>query len=423
LAEKIWNVLLPFSSYAFNKSHSAAYATIAYQTGYLKAHYPAQFMAANLTSEFNDNDRLVILINDCNQLGIRVLPPCINRSSTDFISRENTLLYGLSGIKNVGIDACRKLIEERTNNGPFKSVHDLCRRMEISDLNRRAIESLILAGALDALPGNRAQQFASVEQAMSIAAKIQKDKALGQTSLFHSGQGKSPLEEDSTPPPDVDAWPYNEMLAKEKEVLGLYLSGHPLEPYRMEMEAFTASNLDKESLSRLKMESDVILGGVITSLRKRISQKDNRAFAFGVLEDFTGKLEVVFWSDVYEKVQESVEVDALLLIHGKIRRDMGSGNGFKFVANKVLPLTESRDRLTRSVNVRLHTAGLQKDTVDNLHDLCRTWEGNCRFIFHLQTAANGSYVVRSGNVRVACGAEFTDALADVAGRENVWLSK
>ncbi|MFC1585234.1 DNA polymerase III subunit alpha [Fibrobacterota bacterium] len=422
LAERIWNVLVPFSSYAFNKSHSAAYAAIAYQTAYLKAHYPAEFLAANMSSEVDDTDRLVILLNDCRRLGIEVISPNVNISEPKFICRENRIIYGLGGIKNVGQSAARCIMQECEQNGPFKTVLDLCKRVQVSDLNRRAIESLIYAGALDELAGNRAQQFASAEGAMALAAKYQRDQEIGQTSLFEGDENSGSMDEEEFKQPEVDPWPYNEMLSKEKEVLGLYLSGHPLEPYRMEINAFTSSRLDADSLKELKPESNVILGGILTSIRTKISRRDNRSYAFGILEDFTGRIEVVFWSDTFEQVQDQVEIDCIILIRGKFKIDTESRNPYKLVADRVLPIDEARDKLAQSVHVQLKTSGLQRETMDKLRKVCDKYPGECQFVIHLESPDNGTYTVKSGNTVVNTKAKFTSRLKNMLGEDNVWLS-
>ncbi len=421
VAETIWDTLVPFSSYAFNKSHSAAYATIAYQTAYLKAHFPSEFLAANMSSEIDNTDRLVILLNDCKQLDIEVICPNINHSHPQFVSKGRSIIYGLAGIKNVGMSAAEKLVEERKENGPFKSVLDLCKRLDVSYLNRRAIESLIYAGAMDDLPGSRAQQYASVEEAMLLAAKYHRDKELGQTFLFDSPQQDSNSEEEELSQPDVDPWPYSELLGKEKEVLGLYLSGHPLEPHRMEIEAFTGSALDALSLEKVKTESSIILGGILTSLRKRISQKDNRTFAFGVLEDFSGKIEVVFWSDTYEKYMEHIEIDNMVLIRGKFKRDVERKDEPKLVAERILPISDAREKLTQSIHVKLNASGLQHEDIDKLFGICDENHGNCDFVLHLNTM-DKDHRLKSRALKVSSYKDFTQQLEEIAGEGNVWIS-
>ncbi|HLP40566.1 MAG TPA: OB-fold nucleic acid binding domain-containing protein, partial [Fibrobacteria bacterium] len=442
LAETIWEVLVPFSSYAFNKSHSAAYATVAYQTAYLKAHYPAQFMAANMNSEMHDTTRLVVLLNDCRALGLEVLFPGINTSQAKFTVRDGKIVYGLGGIKNVGLSAVEKLVVERDAHGPFTTLFDLCKRVDAQFLNRRALESLILAGALDELPGNRARQFAVVETALAWAASFQEDRSSGQVSLFDMGSTQTgtsavTLDTGEPPLPEVDAWPYNEMLEKEKEVLGLYLSGHPLEPYRAELESFATCPLEPDRLRMILGEPkekpkegeryqkqqgpSVVLGGMITKLKTRLGQKDNKTFAFADLQDFIGTVEVVFWSDVFEEVRHQVEIDSMVLIRGTLQRNENQG-AFKLVASKVLPLAEAREKLTKSVHVRLRTAGLQEDDVSRIHGICNEYEGTCQFILHLECQGNRQETLLSEKLKISPESTFIMALSGLVGPENVWLS-
>ena len=420
LAERLWEVLIPFSSYAFNKSHSAAYAFIAYQTAYLKANYSAEFTAANMNSEMQDTSRLVVLLNDCRQMGVDVTFPNINLSDASFKAENGKIIYGLGGIKNVGMAAVEAIVAERNKNGPFKSLFDLCRRVDGRVLNRRALESLILAGALpDEIPGNRAQQFAAVETAMSWAQGLQADRELGQVSLFEGGGGAHETHEPVLP--NVDPWPYHEMLEKEKEVLGLYLSGHPLEPYRAELEGFVTAPLDTDRLKSIPSGTNVILGGMITRLKTRISPKDNRTFAFADMEDFTGKVEVVLWSEVFESVRHLVETDSMVLIRGELKWDEERGS-HKLTATKVLSLAEARDKLTKSVHVRLRTTGLQPEQLERIQTLCEGYPGKCQLVFHLEAPQQEPVTVLSDRFPIRPDADCFNRLIELAGPENVRLS-
>jgi len=439
LAERIWEVLVPFSSYAFNKSHSAAYAAVAYQTAYLKAHYPAQFMAANMNSEMHDTTRLVILLNDCRSLGLEVLFPAINTSQAKFTEKEGKIVYGLAGIKNVGLSAVEQIVAERNKGGPFVSIYDLCKRVDGQYLNRRALESLILAGALDEFPVNRAQLFAVVETALAYAASFQADLSSGQVSLFGDGgaSATASLDTGEPPMPQVEAWPYNEMLEKEKEVLGLFLSGHPLEPYRAELKGFATCPLDpdrlRQAVGEAKQEkpregeryrgpqgAPVVLGGMITRLKTKLSPKDNKTFAFAELEDFVGKVEVTLWSDVFEEVRHLVEIDSMVLIRGNLTWNEELAM-FKLNAQKVINLQDARERLTRSVHVRLRTLGLQREDVTQLHEVCAGFEGNCQLVLHMEHA-DGEMAMLSEKLKVSPEKACTASLADRVGPENVWLS-
>ncbi|MDB5102327.1 MAG: dnaE [Fibrobacteres bacterium] len=441
LAERIWEVLVPFSSYAFNKSHSAAYAAVAYQTAYLKAHHPAEFMAANMNSEMHDTSRLVVLLNDCRSLGIEVLFPAINTSKAKFTVKEGKIVYGLGGIKNVGLSAVEKMVEERDRGGPFTTIFDLCKRVDAQYLNRRALESLILAGALDEFPVNRARMFAVVETAIAYASSFQEDRSIGQVSLFGDGgdsTGAGSMDTGEPPTPEVEAWPYNEMLEKEKEVLGLFLSGHPLEPYRIELKGFTTCPLDPESLRmvvgetkqerpkdgeryRAPQGAPVVLGGMITRLKTKLSPKDNKTFAFAELEDFVGKVEVTLWSDVFEEVRNLVEIDSMVLIRGNLTFNEELAM-FKLNAQKVINLNESRERLTRSVHVRMKTVGLQEPNVMLLHDLCSEYAGKCQLVLHLEHQGGEEMIMVSEKVRLTPDKDCTRSLEGIVGPGNVSLS-
>ncbi len=424
LAERIWDVLLPFSEYAFNKSHSAAYATIAYQTAYLKTHYPAQFMAANMNSEMHDTSRLVVLLNECKNIGLQVTFPNINISLAKFSVMDGKIVYGLGGIKNVGLGAVEKIVQERDEHGPFTSIFDLCKRVDLQNLNRRALESLVLGGALpDEIPGNRAQQFAAVESALAFAQSFQQDRSVGQVSLFEGGQAGSiaTLESDEPQLPKVDPWPYNEMLEKEREVLGLYLSGHPLEPYRAELEGFATCTLDPDRLRALPTDTNVVFGGMITKIKTHLSLKDNRTFAFADLQDFVGQCEVVFWSDAFEEVRHLVELDSMVLIRGNWKLDKKMGK-LQLVASKVLPLADAREKLTRSVHVKLKTGGLQDPDVRRIYDLCSEYEGTCQLVLHLEDQKHRDLAMVSNKLLISPEKLLTSSLTNLVGANNVWIS-
>src|SRR5690606_32691676 len=375
-----------------------------------------------MNSEMQDTSRLVVLLQECRQIGVPVEFPDVNRSDASFRAENGRIVYGLAGIKNVGLSAVEKLVEERKRGGPFKSLFDLCRRVDAQALNRRALESLILAGALpDDMPGNRAQQFAAVETAMTWAAGAQADRELGQVSLFGGGDdapGGEPMGEPELPA--VDPWPWHELLEKEKQVLGLYLSGHPLEPYRPELQGFATAPLDPDRLERHR-GANVLLGGMITRLKQRISQKDNKAFAFADLEDFTGKVDVALWSDMFEEARRDVEVDSMVLIRGALSWDE-ERRVHKLTAAKVVPLAVAREQLTRSVHVRLRAGGVQPEQGEARRAACEEHPGPCQLVFHVETARPEPLGIVSERYRVDPGHECFERLRAVAGPGNVWLS-
>ena len=391
-------------------------------------------MAANMNSEMQDTTRLVVLLDECRQMGIEVAFPDINRSDAAFKAEGGKIVYGLGGIKNVGLSTVERLVAERRKKGPYLSLFDLCRRLDGQHLNRRAMESLILAGALpDSIPGNRAQQFAAVENAMEWAQGHQLDHERGQVSLFEGGAAATATGVEEPGLPAVDPWPYPEMLEKEKEVLGFYLSGHPLEPFRAELEGFATCPLDPEKLKALPSGSQVVLGGMITRLKQGIG-KDNRTYAFAQLEDFVGKVEVVLWADVYESVRHLVALDSMVLIRGALEWDEERGKHKisspkrdrnaprKGSEMKVMPLSEARTRLTKSVHVRFKTGGLPREQLERMQSLCEMNPGHCRLVFHVQTTWPDPLAMLSEKYQVSPAAGFFDGARDVAGAGNVWLS-
>ncbi|MBF0430758.1 MAG: DNA polymerase III subunit alpha [Fibrobacteria bacterium] len=420
LAVSLWNDLVPFSEYAFNKSHAAAYATIAFQTAYLKTHYPAAFMAAIMTSEIDKTDRLVILLDDCRKSGITVLGPDVNQSYAGFQSNKDVIHYGLAGIKNVGKSAAKKIREEYEHNGTFRSVEDFCDRLT-SNISRKAFESLIMAGALDSLPGNRASQLAALEPALLNSARKQREIEMGQISLFEKG---SPGDEtDTANPSPVEAWGFIEMLGKEKKVMGLYFSGHPLDEYKMEMQAFAKPLPDAESHNEMNFQQSITLGGIISRIKPGISKKDSRQFAQCVLEGYTAKPEIMFWPDMYETYREYLEPDARLLIHCELRIDRFDPGKFRITGKRVLPLAEARDKLTQSIHIKLKTEGLHNKMIDRVYKLCTKHKGDCQLLLHISSKKTGDCTILSQKIHVGATRTFLKSLAKIVGEENVWLSR
>lgn len=301
LADAIFGFIEKFAEYGFNKSHSAAYGWVSYQTAYLKAHYPMEFMAALLTYDASTTDRLAEILAECHRMEIRVLPPAINESGLEFTPVEHegrpAIRFGLASIKNVGEAAVRSIVEDRGQKGLFGGLEDFCARLDSRTVNRKVLESLVKCGAFDAFDGSRAELFSQIEGAISAAAGLQRDRASGQGGLFDDlalvappkklGQGQ------------VEPWPKNEMLAHEKELLGYYVTGHPLEAYAGHFE--TGKLMPVSDASKVQEACTAKIAGLIVSCEKRFTKKDNRPFGIIVLEDFTGSIEVTAWDEVFSK--------------------------------------------------------------------------------------------------------------------------
>lgn len=319
LAEQVWSLIEPFAGYAFNKAHSVSYAMIAYQTAYLKANYPVEFMTALLTINVGQAEKVASAIGECHRLGIKVLPPDVSRSWENFSIEQvdggaAAVRFGLAGIKNVGAAAVRPIISAREKSGPYKSIDDFCRRADLRNLNKRALESMIKAGALDSL-GDRGSLLACVDRILSLAQSEQRLKQVGQSTMFDLwGQSvETPLPGVNLPEASV---PARERLAWEKELLGVYLSDHPFADASKRLGADVdvfCGQIGEELVGQT-----VVTAGLVTSVRQ-LSTRDKKQFVAAVIEDFGGSIEVTVWSEVYERTKELWHEGNTLLVKGKVK--------------------------------------------------------------------------------------------------------
>ncbi|MEI6438225.1 MAG: DNA polymerase III subunit alpha [Candidatus Omnitrophota bacterium] len=322
-ANRLFDLIDKFAGYGFNRSHSAAYAVVTYQTAYLKANYPTQFMCALLTNEKDNTDKIVEYVDAAEAMGIDVMPPDINESGTVFnVAGLKKIRYGLLGVKNVGGAAIETMTRERTQNGPFKSIFDFCKRVDLRTNNRKVIESLIKSGAFDSTGARRSQMLAVIEQALNLGTSRQKEQSAGQFSFFSMGEDSGGFTRESEYFPEIPELAPPLLLAFEKELLGFYLSGHPLDRYKVEMRTFTNTNSQK--LSGMKQDSGAVLIGMITDVRATVTKKDGRRMAILRLEDMHGKIEAVVFPDAFERVVGNIRDGAVVLIKGKVSlRDSG----------------------------------------------------------------------------------------------------
>ena len=330
-ANAVFDLLEKFAQYGFNKSHSAAYGVVTYRTAYLKANYPVEFMAAVLSYEVNNTDKIANFVSECQRMGIPILPPDVNRSALKF-SPERTkagseapdaIRYGLSAIKNVGEGAVQAAMEDREKNGAFKTVEDFAARLDTRSVNRKMLESLVKAGAFDFSKEDRAAMFSRLDQVLSSAASMQRDRKSGQGGLFDDFDlGAKPKASASHPA--VAPWTMDEVLVFEKELLGFYVSGHPLDKFR--------GNFESTKLTKLSALEEIMdakgshhVAGILSNVDVKYTKKDNRAFATFVIEDFTGTSEVLAWPDDYEKCKEFIKNSNVVEIRARLRKDDRSG--------------------------------------------------------------------------------------------------
>lgn len=362
VAEHIYDEMTSFASYAFNKSHAAAYAVVAVQTGWLKRHHPVPFMAAILNSVYGNSGKIAAYIQYCRSRGIAILPPDVNRSGWKFtVTKDSSgqlgILFGLGAVKTVGQNAVAAIMRER-ENGPFKDIFDFCTRIDTTEVNKRVVESLIRAGAFDFTGVSRAKQLGVFESAMDASISRRKSNVAGQLSLFDMAFGGTPAFETANTYPDVPEQPLRVRLAMEKEVSGVYITGHPLDDYRelLEQFEFTTANLeDLEEREDHGMELDgryVEMAGILTDVRGKATKK-GAMMGFITLEDLTGQVECLVFPKVYERYQGLMAADDLVVLCGKL--SIREEEAPKLLLDKLVPLDEwasspesrsPRDRVT-----------------------------------------------------------------------------
>ena len=377
-ATYIFDLMAKFAGYGFNKSHSAAYALIAYQTAYLKAHYPAQFMAALLSCDMDNTDKVVKYINECRQHKIDVLPPDINESFQDFTVINDRIRFGLAAVKNVGGAALVSIIEEREASGPYTSLADFCGRIDSSRVNRKVIESLIKAGAFDSLHGNRSQLLAGLDQAMEQAKAVQRDRLSGQMNLFGLGRTKTSTTTTETALPDVAEWPELKKLAFEKEAIGFFLTGHPLEGVTSDLKRVTDTEI--ENLTKWADGQPVRIGGLIQSFREHKSKKGDR-MAFAVLEDMTASVEVVIFPTTFAECGHLLGREEPVVVLGQVQQ---GERGPKVIAESLEPLPDALVKYTKDVIIRIRAQQTSRQHLELLKEMFYQHHGTCpvRLILH-----------------------------------------
>lgn len=315
-AEDVFNMIDKFAGYGFNKSHSAAYSVVAFQTAYLKTHYPAEFMSALLSSEMGNLDKIPVFICECRAMGLEVRPPSINESEVRFSPAPNAVRYGLAGIKNVGEGAAKEVVANRKSHGPYKGLMDFCQRLQGQLINKKVIESLIRCGAFDMPGSDRARMLAGIDFALSRANAAARDKASGQTSLFDMMSAAPQISADDASLPKADRMSESELLAGERELLGIYMTGHPLSQYAGLLERYQLSSVQK--LKQLASGSITRLGGIIAAVTPRMTKK-KEPMAILQLEDLDGSIDVVVYPEAYREYRQVLVQDQAVMLCGEVR--------------------------------------------------------------------------------------------------------
>lgn len=424
-AENFWNMILKFAGYGFNKSHSTAYALIAYQTAYLKAHYSVEFMAALLSGDipnrnFIRKDALVEHMEDCDRMNIEVVAPCVNTSESDFSVGGGKIFFGLSAIKGCGGAAAEVLVEERKANGSFKDIFDLCERVESSKCNRSTLETLIKAGAMDSFGFNRAQLASVLDRAIQAGAAAIADKLSGQKSLFGGFGDEEEKEPAKVEIPDIPDLMDREKALAEKEVLGFYLTSHPLAEYKSALEMHCSHT--SAGLADMKDRSQVTLGGMVSSLKfsnvKRAREPGaNTRYVMFDLEDVEGAVRCICWPTEFEKIGHVFQPDAVLILSGNV--DKRGGDEANLVVKDACPIGQMQERNTTGLTIRVLEKEHDEKIFGQIHEILRGYPGAKEITFAIMMNDGNTVQVKSHKSAVDLQPELRDRLGDLLGKENV----
>jgi DNA polymerase III subunit alpha len=404
----LFDLMEKFAGYGFNKSHSAAYAVLAYRTAYLKAQHPQYFMAAILTSERGNQEKVVKYINECREMSIAILPPDVNTSDVNFTPTATGIRFGLAAIKNVGEIAIASIVA----NKPFKSLFDFCERVDLRCVNKRVVESLIKAGAFDSVDPDRALLYANVDRAMDWGARKQREKEVGQGGLFGMMMGGG--EEKHVMDP-ADPWPEGLQLKHEKETLGFYITGHPLRKYAAEVKTY--GNATTSTLSEKPSGFDVSIGGLVSALRTMRTKKGD-LMGIVQLEDWEGIVEVLIFPETFAKAQSLLETDAPVFVKGKLDNDESST---KILATDIYPMERVKEVLSRTVTIRINGPDAPMDLAERLQPIIDEKRGSAEIIFELHYPTYTALVRPNPYVKISPDREFVESIERICGRDTVRL--
>ena len=431
-SEEIFDYLEPFGRYAFNRSHTVAYAILSYQTAYLKAHYPREFMAAMMSGESAHSDKVMRYIAECQNLSeflkikMDVLPPDVNGSGWDFTTDGEDIRFGLAAVKNVSEGAIKTIVESREKDGSFTSLQDFCERVDAKSVNKRVIESLVMAGAFDALEGHRAELLANLEHVMKIAQSAQADREKGQMNLFGAVDQETPTSQavlNVTP-----QWSHDELLKNEKEQLGFYLSGHPLEAYDDILKYYTTACAP--TLSETPNGTEVYIVGLISSLRLTKTKKSGESMAILMVEDLEGVIDVVVFPEAYRTSQNAIEDGSVVWIRGTVGQSRQQNNADEgeivedvrqIQAAEILPISQVIDRLTSTVEVTIPQADTtDQEKIGALREVCLQHRGEHDLMLRLVNSKYGEIIAQcSSRYNVAYEPDLVAEVEALLGENSI----
>jgi len=386
-AEQLFDLMEKFGGYGFNKSHSAAYALICFQTAYLKAHYPLEYMAALMTSEMNNTDNVVKYMDQCKSHDIKVLPPDVNESDAVFSVTDSAIRFGLAAVKNVGSGAIDSIVEAREKDGKFHSIFDFCERVNLSKANKRVLEALIKCGAFDSSGKKRSQMMACLEEAIDHGNRIQREKADCQMDLFADTEGGSPLPVILPTMPDIEEWEENDLLAMEKETLGFYITGHPLDKYEKIMDRY--ANVNSVSIHDIPEKQIIRMAGTIRAV-KVLKTKKGDMMAFAVLEDRHDSIEVVVFPNLYADTHQIIADEEPVIVEGEVQK---RENSIKILANKIVPMDQADKEWTASIIISLSALNSSEDVLEKLKHIIVKYPGTCSSYLSIVLPDSSSAVI------------------------------
>ena len=424
-ARELWEMILKFAGYGFNKSHSTAYALLAYQTAYLKAHYPVEFMAALLCGDipgrnFKRKDSLVEHLEDCARMGIEVVAPSVNSSDIEFTAKEGKIFFGLSAIKGCGGASGEAIVAARTADGPFKDIFEFCERVDPSACNRSTIETLIKAGALDCFGGRRAQYMAVLDKAIQAGASALADRKSGQMNFFEDFEPESPTKQLAVQTmPDIPEFPETARLGMEKEVLGMYLSSHPLSQYAHALQSFTTHTTGQ--LKNCKARQEVMVGGMISSIKLAVTRNPKPGspskYANFDLEDMEGNARCIMWPDGYATQGELIQAESIVLLRAAVDR-RGEGDEYNLIVNEIIPLETASSRFTNGMRIQLSEERHSLETLPRLNEILRGYPGKLEVQLALEMLSGETVHIKTRKHRVEITPELRTRLDDLLGQES-----
>ena len=429
IIEEIASQIETFGRYGFNKSHSVAYSIISYHTAWLKTHFPADFMAALLSSQIGDTDNVVKYINEARQLhvpgaaepGLEILPPDVNESGYKFtVVGETKIRFGMGAVRNVGRGAIDSIIAARKKDGPFQSIFEFCERIDLRICNKRVLEALVHAGAMDSLGGHRAQITAALDVAIREASLKQEDIETGQVSLFAAPTTGDERPQNNHTLPNVESWSESQRLAKEKEILGFYISGHPLERFRTEAEIFATHSVS--DLGQWRPEP-MTLAVVVTNIKRQMSKKSGSEFARLTIEDFSGSCEVLIFPEKWATLNDQIRPDVPMLLKGAYsRRDEGADNP-AFIVESAQKLAEMRTNGNVTVAIDLAKGAYSSDVLADVRAIAESYPGSAPLEFRWSDGTGSQARLRSRSLTLAADGAALNALRNILGESSVRLQR